>query len=157
MAEEARAGPLFLATVKPMLNMMCILSTQGICRPRKCRACVRGRLPCANATAALQAKEHPAGEERYYARCEASHDYLQALPPLLPLAASPPLPPSPIPPPPSPVVSPIPFVQAPGPPGCRTVLQVLQANPDLSDWLANLQVVLRQPAALSTWLKPWAS
>ena len=92
-------------------------------------------------------------EERHYARCEASHDYLQAAPPLLPPAASPPPPPSPIPPPPSPVVSPIPFVQAPGPPGCRTVLQVLQANPDLSDWLANLQVVLRQPAVLSTGLK----
>ena len=54
------------------------------------------------------------------------------------LAPSPP-PVSP-PPPPSPVVTPVPFVQAPGPPGCRTVEQILAANPNLTGWLANLQV-----------------
>ena len=35
----------------------------------------------------------------------------------------------------------MPFVQAPGPPGCRTVEQLLAANVNLTDWLANLQVV----------------
>lgn len=65
----------------------------------------------------------------------------QAPPPSPPPAASPPPPPSP--PPPSPVLSPIPFVQAPGPPGCRTVLQILQANPNLTDWLSNLEVSVK--------------
>lgn len=56
-----------------------------------------------------------------------------------PAPASPPA--SPPPPPPGPVLSPVPFVQAPGPPGCRTVEQILAANPNLTDWLANLQVI----------------